>query len=407
MKRKNYWFLFAILLLSLTSLSPGNDFTHNPRRDLPGDEPVPPRQQPETVEDNLGPIQVGVSLSHDEWEQLSELNDTFIETTGAEVELVPLDPEDLTIEAFMSNRALNEGPDVYLMDSHFIKTLAKNGYLLPADAFQGIVTDGEILNGLMPPLAWNGYHWGMPFDINPYMLVWEPDKLPDAMPLPDERKAWQELHDKVELPVFFMNAEDPYAFGAVVQLLDGEPGRPDAEVLNWLSDREGTWVLLERDTEMDANEPPDDAAQLEALVEITAYSEVRNRQQEGIDTALILNSHAEQPVIHTRSFAIAAHTASPSLSRKWITYMTSKESQRAWTAAAGTLPVVSELYDPGAVRTDPWRLHMHNLLEQKEAAALDFGREGSFPDYAKSVSQLLMGEMDAEQFTERYSDEQP
>lgn len=407
MKRKNYWFLFAILLLSLTSLSPGNDFTHNPRKDLPGDEPVPPSEQPETAEEDLGPIQVGVSLPPEEWEQLSSLNESFIEQTGAEVELVALEPDNITIEAFMHNRSLNEGPDIYLMDTHYIKTLAMNGYLLPADASQGMVIDGEVLSGLLPPLAWNGYHWGVPFDMDPYMISWEPNKLPDSMPLPDNRKSWRDLHQRVEETVFSIDVMDPYAFGAVVQMLGGDPARPDAEVLNWLSDREGTWLLLEHEAQEEGGGTPAEPVQDEALIKVAAYSDLMHQQaqDQATELALALSSDSELPVIRSRVFAVAAHTSSPSLARKWITYMTSKESQRAWTEAAGTLPVVSELYVPGTSLADLWLQNEGNLLEQKEAAVLDFGQTGSFPDYSKSVTQLLSGEINAEQFYQQYSAE--
>lgn len=88
MKRKKYWFLFAILLLSLSSLSPSFDFTHNTRREPPGDDPVPPQQRPEIPESDLGPIKVGVQLEPDQIVALSKLNEHFMDETGARVEII-------------------------------------------------------------------------------------------------------------------------------------------------------------------------------------------------------------------------------------------------------------------------------------------------------------------------------
>ena len=93
----------------------------------------------------------------------------------------------------MLHMSLGEGPDIILTDSHYIKALAMTGYLLPVDASQTTMTGEDTLNGLLPQLQWNGYQWGMPFDIDPYIVTWQTKgKDGTSFNMPKSRQAWQE-----------------------------------------------------------------------------------------------------------------------------------------------------------------------------------------------------------------------
>ena len=64
------------------------------------DEPIPPQQRPEVPESDLGPIKVGVQLNPDELRHLKALNERFMEETGAEIEITPLETADTEKESF-------------------------------------------------------------------------------------------------------------------------------------------------------------------------------------------------------------------------------------------------------------------------------------------------------------------
>lgn len=418
MKRKKYWFLFAILLLSLSSLSPSFDFTHNTRREPPGDEPIPPQQRPDIPDRDLGPVKVGVQLNGDEMRQLKAINERFKEETGAEIEIVPLETNEEQLESFLLQMTLGEGPDVLLMDTHYIKALAMNGYLLPIDASQAVMPGGDTLSGLLPPLQWNGYQWGMPFDIDPYVMTWQAkEKDGTVFKMPESRKAWQEFFElHIETPVISFDPNDPYAFGAAVHLLEGDPSKPEQEVLDMLIHNRKQMMetnQVEEDTPRNTEEPSSPSSgKGEAPVVIEPYSSFSDKDTEGLSLALAMGkTHLNTPVVRTRSFAVAAHTESPALAMKWITYMTDKDIQHEWSKDVGTLPVVSELYVTGAALRDRgiWQkaaVPAQVLLSRNEAAALEFGDAEGFLTYSESARRLLLGEMTREEYMRLYRSDQ-
>ncbi|MGG4104634.1 extracellular solute-binding protein [Paenibacillus lautus] len=417
MKRKKYWFLFAILLLSLSSLSPSFDFTHHTRREPPGDEPKPPQQRPEVPETDLGPIKVGVQLNPDELRQLKALNERFMEETGAEIEITPLETSETQKESFLLEMSLGEGPDIVLTDSHLIKALAMSGCLLPVDASQGTMPGEDILNGLLPPLQWNGYQWGMPFDIDPYIMTWQTKgKGGEPFKVPESRQAWQEYLERHKVsPVLSFDWNDPYAFGAAVHLLEGDPSKPDQEVLDMLIRNHGRVTESARgSTEADVNgQESTISGNVEAAVVIGPYSSFSDQEDDGVSLALAMGkAHLDTPVVRTRSFAVAAHTESSALAMKWITYMTGKAMQREWSRAAGTLPVISELYVMGTNLSDRgiWQkaaVPAQVLLSRNEPAALNFGDSEGFQTYSQAANRLLLGEITIQQYMELYSSPQP
>lgn len=417
MKRKKYWFLFAILLLSLSSLSPSFDFTHHTRREPPGDEPKPPQQRPEVPETDLGPIKVGVQLNPDELRQLKALNERFMEETGAEIEITPLETSETQKESFLLEMSLGEGPDIVLTDSHLIKALAMSGCLLPVDASQGTMPGEDILNGLMPPLQWNGYQWGMPFDIDPYIMTWQTKgKGGEPFKVPESRQAWQEYLERHKVsPVLSFDWNDPYAFGAAVHLLEGDPSKPDQEVLDLLIRNHGRVTeSAQGSTEADVNgQESTISGKVEAAVVIGPYSSFSDQEDDGVSLALAMGkAHLDTPVVRTRSFAVAAHTESSALALKWITYMTGKAMQREWSRAAGTLPVISELYVIGTNLSDRgiWQkaaVPAQVLLSRNEPAALNFGDSEGFQTYSQAANRLLLGEITIQQYMELYSSPQP
>lgn len=417
MKRKKYWFLFAVLLLSLSSLSPSFDFTHYTKREPPGDEPIPPEQRPETPEADQGPIQVGVQLSGAELRKLNELNEQFMQEYGAEVKIVPLESNDPdgeeSLDSFMMQLSLGEGPDILLTDSHYIKALAMNGYLLPVDASQAVMPDGEALNGLLTPLQWNGYQWGLPFDIDPYVMVWNGQgKDEPSKKLPRSRKEWKEYFGvHTSGAVLSFDLRDPYAFAAAVHLMEGDPSSPDRDVLDLLlrGIRPASESMSgEQQVPGENSEPSDEPG----TVQIGPYSAFVDQDTDGRTLALAMgNNHPKSPVVRTRCLAVAAQTESSALAMKWITYMTEKEQQREWSKSAGTLPVLSELYvtsshllhDQGIWQKAAVPVQL--LLAENEASVLDFGEPVNFQSYAESARSLLSGEITMEKYLELHPPE--
>lgn len=413
MKRKNYWFLFAILLLSLTSLSPSFEFTKNVGNHTPGKDPIPPSQTPDTPESDLGPIQIAVQLSGKELDKLKQMNEEFMKETGAVVEIIPMESIESNEEAFIGQMNLGEGPDVLLVDSEWIKSLAVKGYLLPIDASQAVVPDSQLLGGLLPPVQWNGYQWGIPFDMDPYVLVWRPEG--DQSELPSNRKAWLDFKkNNGNRSVFALDPEDPYAFAAAVYTLGGDPEQPDKEVLSMLVPPAGdSWLnLTDVGVANTANTKEDEGDG--ASIAIGAYSLFGRNLPDGSRLILVgENSNLQQPVVKTRSFAVTAQSESPSLAMAWIAEMTSIDTALEWTEATGKLAAISiaDNYTDSAVNYMEKHKEItetiSSILERDEAVRLNFGQDDGFSAYSNSVRELLDGRMKIEGFLEQYNRASP
>ncbi|WP_054956633.1 extracellular solute-binding protein [Paenibacillus dakarensis] len=429
MRRKNYWFLFAILLLSLISLSPSFEFSKNVDNHSPGKDPLPPSQTLDTPESDLGPIQVAVQLNNDELEILKKMNDEFMKQTGAVVEIIPLESTRLNEEEFIQTMNLGEGPDILLVDSQWIKSLAVKGLLLPIDASQAVVPDSRLLGGLLPPVQWNGYQWGIPFDMDPYVLVWNMDDKQTKPPT--SRKAWIEYKNKVNRPLFALDPEDPYAFAAAIRTLGGDPEYPDKEVLSLLAPPAGdTWLDLsnaeavstglakeeeenkEGEEDRSGGEEEEDKEEDKeegALAVIGAYSAFGRELSD--DTQLVLagfQSEKEKPVVKSRSYAVTAQSESTSLAMNWITKMTSSDAEGVWSSTTGKVSALHSSIDSAInseQKNDEVSEKTSLILEHKEAARLNFGRDDGFMPYSSSVSDLLHGRMTVKEFRAQYKDE--
>ncbi|SMF88449.1 multiple sugar transport system substrate-binding protein [Paenibacillus uliginis N3/975] len=406
MKRKNYWFLFAILLLSLTSLSPSFEFTRHIGSDPPGKEPVPPSQTPDTPESDLGPIQIAVQMDDAELDTLHQMNEQFMEKTGAEVEIIPMETLGSSEESLIQKMSLGEGPDVLFIDSHWIKSLAVKGFLRPIDASQAVVPDSQLLGGLLSSVQWNGYQWGIPFDMDPYVLAWQADE-ETVSELPSSRKSWQDFKKSMgKKPVFVLDPEDPYAFAAAVSALSGDPARPDKEILRMLAPPAGaSWLKLTDDVAALMEEIEGD----NASVAIAAYSVFRRDFPEGYRLWLPdYSKEKRKPVVRSRSVAVTSQSESSQLAMAWVSEMTSKEMERKWAESTGKLPALSDFYsitDSAINRSESWKEsldRLRSLLEREEAVKLDFGRGDGFLMYSRLVSDLLNGHMTVEEFREQY-----
>nr|WP_237179035.1 extracellular solute-binding protein [Paenibacillus sp. MMS18-CY102] len=66
---------------------------------------------------------------------------------------------------------LGSGPDAVLMDNAWVREFAVLGYLKPLDDMMSSLP-AQWLDGLVEPVNWNGYWWGVPKDADPLVAVW-------------------------------------------------------------------------------------------------------------------------------------------------------------------------------------------------------------------------------------------
>ncbi|GGA20694.1 ABC transporter substrate-binding protein [Paenibacillus physcomitrellae] len=372
MKRKNHWVLFAILLLALISLSPGEDRAYV-QDDETGFLESPPLPNQE-VEEAPGHIRVAVQMEPEAFKLLQDRNRIFMEGHHVSVDLVNEYGKN-TYDIFQKDLALHDAPDVLLVDNAWVREFAVNGYLLPVDSYFTGTAAGNSLSRLQSFSEWNGYIWAVPKDMDPYVLVYNPDILNglgfEGLPAAPEDwgklyKAVQDHKDKGDKPLKLLAADFDDAqsvvtllhrFGANLSLKAGGKNavlsEEDQSAIHLLeSVRSGLSDLKEGS----AAEGLQQVAKGAAAMALVPYSEFVTHPGLGL--------HAETPAgtgaasrmtLFGHSFVVTAETLDTETAGRWITAMTEAAEQKIWYEKAGELPALKSLYDAsGEKAISPW-----------------------------------------------------
>ncbi|GFN30376.1 ABC transporter substrate-binding protein [Paenibacillus xylaniclasticus] len=116
-------------------------------------------------------IVVSVSMTNGQFNDLMDASVRFMEQyDNISVELHNIEREQ-AYETWKNSAQLGVGADVALMNNEWVREFAVLGYLKPLDK---LITEmsADWLNGLLEPVNWNGYWWGLPKDADPLVVVW-------------------------------------------------------------------------------------------------------------------------------------------------------------------------------------------------------------------------------------------
>ncbi|MGE6573350.1 hypothetical protein ACQKFM_00380 [Paenibacillus xylanexedens] len=170
MKRRHQVVLFAVLLLSLTILSPSFDFRGsqlNQERDQEKDT-FPGSSS--RNEDAQAPLEIVVAMSDEEFQYFQKIAKEVAASQLVEINLRNEKP-DTYKHVLDLEFSLGENGDVVLLDSEEVQYYAQKGYLYPLNGTTLSKSLGDTVVGLRGMTEWNGYQWGMPFDFDPYILA--------------------------------------------------------------------------------------------------------------------------------------------------------------------------------------------------------------------------------------------
>ncbi|WJH33067.1 extracellular solute-binding protein [Paenibacillus sp. CC-CFT747] len=67
---------------------------------------------------------------------------------------------------------MGEAPDAMLLDNAWIQEFAALGFLKPLDDRLSTEQQSQRIPSMMNQVKWNGYLWGIPRDVDPYVLIW-------------------------------------------------------------------------------------------------------------------------------------------------------------------------------------------------------------------------------------------
>jgi|GEM_PF-1204636 len=176
-------------------------------------------------------LRVVVSLPDEAYRGMQALNRNFLlENTDMTVRLSNL-KEDALDEYLQRAFRLGEVSDIILLDNELVKHHAGHARLQPTDDYFTTVTETEYLPVVIEQLKWNGYIWGIPFQIEPYILAYNEAVW---LELTGERSPgdaeW--LWTIYQYNGLYINERDPMAYAALAYMLDQQwqfPPLADAE----------------------------------------------------------------------------------------------------------------------------------------------------------------------------------
>ncbi|MNP14255.1 Bacterial extracellular solute-binding protein [compost metagenome] len=304
----------------------------------------------------------------------------------------------------MASLAIGDGPDVLLLESEWIKDFASKGYLLPVESYLKNTPGSNILRLLLPTVEWNGYQWATPFDMDPYVFVWQPKTLAEMgiVNPPITNKEWVNLLDKQMdrdgKSLLGINAGEPYALATLLGGMGANILQTNDESLLWLeqaiphmniisNNKQEAWQLL-----LDGEMP----------LYLSTYSEARSVRADGLEVEFPGNFYNESPFyLRSRSFAVSSQSTISEQSAEWISFMTSSPIQQEWFDQTDRLPSLSLMYADNSSHgvQIPFRLE---LVQDPSVVNMQSSQmtRSAWNDLTVGVNKLLTGQMTVHQFKE-------
>lgn len=321
-------------------------------------------------------------------------------------------PEQEAYELFKKKSRLGEAPDVMLLQSDWVNEFAALGYLLPLDEY--FTTEQQLmqLDGLLAQSKWNGYIWGVPKDVDPYVLVYQPERLKEwaegrVPTTPEELLAAHMALSKPEEGRYglVLPPKDAYTFlswlcasgGGTDDPAGAEPPRWDRPVNAELLTRffpaaagEGRSDGTKGDATrpLAATAPPAVASWMPAAeslaqpweelrqgrwaMTVAPLSEYRSRGEYALAWSrlpAVGEAKGGGGLLRGRSFVIASRSAHAREAYEWIREVTSPESAVHLWSAGAPAPAQLEAYGADRVPQEPLFREMVQAIDQGRTLA--------------------------------------
>lgn len=316
---------------------------------------VPSREQTK----DEGTIKVAVQMKHSEFVAMQQMNELFMQSHNFEVELINNEIEP-TYNKLQSQLELSEAPDVLLINNEWIRHFASQGFLLPTDRFYSGSLNGELLTSALAQNEWNGYMWGVPLDVDPYVLVYNSTalkKLGFTSP-PTTQQDWNKLmyeFGRQEHIPYLLSYDYDDGYAALTLLWQLSPSRSDSNTNTPFELTEavkGTFQQLEslRPVLLDSKRhSPDKVWKLcydeKLLFYLTKASEAHGRNDKVISIFYPQQSDKRRSFWqHGRSYVVPTQSVNAKKAGEWIAAMTSLQDQARWFQATSHLPVNESYY---------------------------------------------------------------
>lgn len=415
MKRRHQVVLFAVLLLSLTILSPSFDFRGsqlNQERDQEKDT-FPGSSS--RNEDAQAPLEIVVAMSDEEFKAFQKIAKEVAASQLVEINLRNEKPN--TYKRVLDLEfSLGENGDIVLLDSEEVQYYAQKGYLYPLNGTTLSKSLGETVAGLRGMTEWNGYQWGMPFDFDPHIMAAHSSFLKKAglQTLPHSKDQWAKLTQQAiaeGIPLIALNLNDVYGTSGWLHHL--EPGMaPDqvkgAQISSQTGDFQQGMQMMNQIQPyiMVQTDNPDFSSSADQKVTpmiVSLLSQLLNAEQSTVDKDSMerISIEALEPV-NSRSLVITAGSVEAEEASRWIEGMTSAGTQLKWYQQTNRLPAKQQELD---VESEKLAEHYditkgQSWFSTEDVPAATPESRALIIRFHQKVQQFLKGEITANQYVD-------
>jgi maltose-binding protein MalE len=386
--KKSMLFLFAVILISMafmTSLFIGgtiptisNDTDESGQLDSESDILIP--------DDMKKDLKVAVSMDTEEYLKLVELSLKFEENhKDLKIEVEAVNKEE-AYEYFKRTSQMGDAPDIMLLNNAWVNEFAALSYLAEVDEILTSNIQDLQVAPMISQVKWNGFLWAVPKEIDPYILVWNKNRLleqeitqpPSSMEefILLNHNSFNTEEDEMQQYGFYLDFNDPFAFISLLWSL-GETWMESQEHRTALNN-EGTIQKLEeffylpKDENTEAEIEDDIQENILSLVYprvdeefkpwelinegritmmITKLSDFIKYGSENVGisslpmiTAMDDSNELKGGWLQGKSFAVSSKTSMKKEAFEWIQNVTTTEAQLELMNAGGGLPVMISAY---------------------------------------------------------------
>lgn len=361
-------------------------------------------------------IKASVSMSAKEFELFSRLAKQFSELHDGITIQVENVPAADSYEKWKKAGQMGEAPDLMLLDNHWVQEFAALGFLQPVGEFYSSDQQNSQIAILMNQVKWNGYIWGVPKDVDPYIMAWNKksaadNKLEHAPESAEDMLLWNKQLLKPEDGKYgiYVDPSDPYAFIAAASSLSSAwlgkdkvwPDEAEAakKLEAFLAPQEEAWTgkaYPKNFPETAASWSPWELlakGQLAAM--ITTVSAFKSH---AADSNLALSSIPNIPGsgqavwLKGRSFAVSSRTPYAKLLMDWVKEMTTPDAEIKFWNEAKMLPAQIPAYSQTPLRADEHINSFVWLTRQGKVLPTASETAKSLNDLQNQLKKLRSGE---------------
>lgn len=413
MKRRHQVVLFAVLLLSLTILSPSFDFRgsqHNQGRNQEKDTYTGVSSR---NEDKSAPLDVMVSMSKAEFESFQKVAKEVAASIYVEINLRNVEPEEYK-EVLDQEFSLGENGDIILLDSDQVQHYARKGYLVPLNATTLSKALGDSVAELRGMTEWNGYQWAMPFDVDPYVMGATSSYLNKAglQGVPQNREQWSKVikvSPTKSTPLISLNRDDINGVSAWLSYLP--PGMSPDQILRMqftsmtnefqqgisiLGELQPHIITMSVDPVLAALDDKVQTPMFVSTLSRILHADEAAKGRGGFSSPVSLQALR---VVESRSLVITAGAVETDVASRWIEGMSSAVTQKKWYKLTKRLPARQQESEKevGDVESR-YNMALNQSWFAKESPIQSIENKTMIDRFQKRVQQVLEGEISAAQY---------